>query len=242
MNNIFLVTSAIFTPYGKISVHDRISQTIDTAISIRDKVPNVKIYLVEGGKNQLPFELRAKFKEYYDDILDFTSHQVIQFAHKQNNDAGGLLIKAPCETYLLQKACALIKVTENDRIFKISGRYRLGDNFNLSDHHNAKGKYLFLNKLKPSTFEYIEQKGKLHIWTDYQYSTRLYSFCGSMIDKVQQNYKDIFSKIIEFYSTSNFIDLENTTYMILDPNDIVEVPVTGLEGCFADGPEIKINE
>ena len=241
MNNIFLVTSALIGPYGQISVQDRISQTIDTALSIRKRVDNVKVYLIDGGMYPLGIKLRKELFKYYDDILDFTQHDIIKFAHNQANDIGGLQIKAPCESFLLRKTCELLNTTENDRIFKISGRYRLTDNFDISLHHKEIGKYVFLNRLQPSTFEYAETL-EHHTWTEYQYSTRLYSFCGSMLNEVIVDYQTIFDKLIEFYSRGDFIDLENSTFMILNKNSVAEIPIMGLTGVFAAEPTTVLDE
>lgn len=241
MNNIFLVTSALHSPYGLIAGPDRLTQTIATALSIRQRVKNVKIYLIEGGVAPLDIKLRTELKLYYDDILDFTQHNIIQFAHKQQNDAGGLHVKAPCESFLLRKACELFNTSADDRIFKISGRYSLSDKFDITQHHQAIGKYVFLNRLKPSIFEYAETKQQ-HTWTEFQYSTRLYSFCGSMLNQAITDYQRIFDKLIEFYSSGNFIDLENSTYMLLNKDLITEIPIIGVVGTFAAEPTTKLDE
>ena len=52
---VFLVTSAINTSTGIIPVEVRLQQTLDTAKSIKVKIPNARIILLEGGYTPLNF-------------------------------------------------------------------------------------------------------------------------------------------------------------------------------------------
>lgn len=244
MSDIFLVTSAIYSKSGisgQLTPETRIQQTIDTANSIRKHLPNATIYLLEGGSNAISFDVRSKFLHHYDDVIDFSYHPFIAFAHErvELDKQGITVIKGPCESFMLREACKLLKVTSNDRIYKISGRYKLNNKFNVVDHHTATGKYLMLKKKK--NLEYYDDPTSI-TYSPFQYSTRLYSFCGSIINKAIENYDNINQRLLWLYSQDKYIDLEHATYLTYDSLDIIETPTIGLSGSFAENPEWVIEE
>ena len=245
MSNIFLVTSGIHGPNGingQVPALVRIDQTIDTVKSIRSHVPDAKVYLLEGGSGPLSINLRKKFIDAgYDDILDFTTSSFISFAHEKRDAAtqGITVIKGPCETYMLMEACKLLNPQFDDRIFKLSGRYRLSEEFNLQDHIESTGKYLFKKKDLPLKY-YSNPASELY--SAYMYSTRLYSFCGSITDQVINNYDKMLGWLLSLYAENKYIDIEHTTYLKIDPLLINETPVIGLIGSFAEVPDSVIKE
>lgn len=243
MSNIFLVTSAIHGPggmSGQLSSDQRIMQTVNTAISIRKHIPDAKIYLLEGGIMSLNMQIRQMFLMHYDDILDYSMSEFIQFAHKKRdaNQQEITVIKGPCESFMLRETCKILTTTPQDRIFKISGRYQLSDEFNLQ-FHNVPGKYVF--KAKEECLQWYKNKTKLN-YSPYQYKTRLYSFCGSMRDMAIVNYDKIMNGILNLYSQNEYIDLEHMTYLTINPSAIHEIPTIGLVGSFAEVPNSIIKE
>ena len=64
--NYFLVTSGIHGPYGVFTVPERIEQTIKTATSIRERVPDSTILLLEGGNSSLSSTDTDNLLKYYD--------------------------------------------------------------------------------------------------------------------------------------------------------------------------------
>lgn len=238
MNNIFLVTSGLNVESGLILPNDRLQQTIDTAKSIRKYASNVTILLLEGGKYPLNLEQRMLLKEHYDDILDFTYHPTIQFAHNQNVNV--MYTKGPCESLMLFETCKLLPKNENYRIFKISGRYQLYDKFCIEDHM-VNGKYVFKTKedgvryYHDDKFSDGSQLQNIDMYfTPYQYKTRLYSFCSSLLETATQNYNNIFQTIISSYINHGYIDIEHAVYKNIDQSLIHELDVIGLKGIQAE--------
>lgn len=237
MDNVFLVTSGLNVESGQIAPELRLKQTIETAESIKRHAPNSYMVLLEGGRYPLTLDQRGRLLEVYDDVIDFTSHPTIVFAHSQNVNA--MYIKGPCESLMLHEACKLIP-RDVHRVFKISGRYLLSEEFNI-ENHDVRGKYLFKNKDTGvryyhdgknddgSQLQNIEQ-----YFTEYQYKTRLYSFCGSLLDKATDNYNNIFQCMIQSYINHGYIDLEHSTYRVLDQDDVSETPVIGVQGIQAE--------
>ena len=243
MSNIFLVTSAIHGPgglSGQLSSDQRIMQTVNTAVSIRKHIPDAKIYLLEGGIMPLNMQIRQMFLMHYDDILDYSMSEFIQFAHRQRdvNKQEITVIKGPCESYMLRETCKILTTTLQDRIFKISGRYGLSDEFNLQAH-NVPGKYVF--KTKDECLPWYKDETKSN-YSPYQYKTRLYSFCGSLKDMAIVNYDKTMNGILDLYSKNDYIDIEHMTYLTINPSLIQEISPVGLTGSFAEVPNSIIKE
>jgi hypothetical protein len=238
MNNIFLVTSGLNVDSGLISPQDRLQQTLDTARSIKQYAPGSTILLLEGGKYPLTFEQRVLLKDLYDDIIDFTYHPTIQFAHNQNVNV--MYTKGPCESLMLYETCKILPKNNDYRIFKISGRYQLYDKFCIVGH-NVKGKYVFKTKELGVKYYHDDKNdngSQLQnidmYFTPYQYKTRLYSFCGSLLETVTQNYNNIFQTIVSSYINHGYIDIEHATYKNIDLSLIHEMDVIGLKGIQAE--------
>lgn len=237
-HNVFLVTSAINVTSGLIDVTGRLEQTIETARSIRRFAKNPTIILLEGGKSPLTFDQRTRLKEVYDDILDFTWHPTIQFAHAQKINV--MYIKGPCESIMLHETCKLLPRNKQYRIFKVSGRYYLYDKF-VEEEHNVSGKYVFKKKENGVRY-YHENKydGGSQLqnidlyYTPYQYKTRLYSFCSSILDVAIEDYSKIFTEITSSYVNHGYIDLEHATYKNINPELVYELNIIGLGGIQAE--------
>lgn len=108
----YVKTRSVFTP------EERAAQTLETFSSIRARLPNAKIVLVEAGNRpDLPLEL-AKHADYY---FYVGSNPLVRLAC--NSPYKGL-----GEIAALLAAASRIKEL-GDFFFKISGRYCLTDNF-----------------------------------------------------------------------------------------------------------------
>jgi hypothetical protein len=142
---------------------------------------------------------------------------------------------------MLWLAVNLLPADEDCRYFKISGRYMLSENFNL-EHHLVNRKYVFKQK-NPGVKYYggpqDENGNDITNWhyTDFQYKTRLYSFCGSILEQVKNDYLKIFDTIINAYMSEGFIDLEHATYKTLNPAMIHDILPIGLMGIQAENGE-----
>ena len=231
--NLFLVTSAISTNYSLTSKEDRLKETIDTALSIKKYCPNSKIILVEGGK-PLPQEMKDQLS-IFDEIFDFSDHAIPKMTQSDTQlavDNVGHSVKSAGEAYLLKEALGLLK-DDYDRIFKLSGRYRLTERFNINDHMH-KGKFVFLPKAPTQKTEMIDSNGNTMVtkssidFSPWRYETTFYSFDNPIKAKMIFDY--IFSSLVEVYSESNYIDIETATYLTINKEDVIEVPVIGLTG------------
>jgi hypothetical protein len=231
--NLFLVTSAIHTNYSLTSKEDRLKETIDTALSIKKYAPDSEIILVEGGK-PLPQEIKDRLS-IFDKIFDFSDHAVIKMTQSDSHfvvDNVGHSVKSACEAYLLKEALALVE-NKYDRIFKLSGRYRLTERFNINDH-NRKGKFVFLPKAPTIKTKMVDANGQEVMskssidFSPWRYETTFYSF--DTVPKAQMIFDYIFNSIVEVYTENNYIDIETAVYLTINKEDVVEIPVIGLTG------------
>lgn len=138
MNNLVLITSVIKTPNEPLSYidtrsiyshEDRYEQTKKTIQSVRENIPNVKIFIVECSnfdENQ---------SEYLKNNCDFFLN--LYENEKLRSDIYGISksLGEGTMTYF-----ALKNILDNnidfDNLFKISGRYMLSKNFEYRNFNN----------------------------------------------------------------------------------------------------------
>lgn len=233
MKHWFLITSAINIEYGVFDIEKRFSQTISTIASIRKYCKDSKIVLLDSSASALTEEQSGILQNICDIVVDYSTHEFVQFAHRtQDIDT----LKYPCELFVLgsflnQQDC----IKEEDRIYKISGRYFLNKNFNSDLHLAAKSKLVFGQKFKSCSY-YDEKTGSsFPSIADYQYRTRLYSFCGSLLEYMKGKYKEMFDFTLGLYDSGGFSDVEHIMYKFLDHTKVVEIKPIGVSGAFADG-------
>jgi len=106
-------TRSVFSP------RERAKQTLKTIQSIKKKIPDAKIILLESGlKKELPFKLNTLADEYF--YIGDVPH-----------------IRAACDSPFkgLGEVMAMLYIKkylkDSDHYFKLSGRYYLNESFNL---------------------------------------------------------------------------------------------------------------
>lgn len=230
MSNWFIITSACNVDYGVYSLDDKFHQTCLTIESIRKYCPDSKIVILEASPTSLP-DYKRNFLHWASDVyIELAGDPKIMLMHKTLNT---FAIKSPSEVYImglfLKKQNFL---QENDRIFKISGRYVLTENFDLSQHQD-KGKFTFKTKEKCTVYYDVNTKENLPPVAEYQYKTRLYSFCGSLVPHYAKKCDEMLEFFHEYYD-GRFTDLEHVMYKFLDHDLVKEIDMIGLRGSMVD--------
>lgn len=134
--NIIVVTSMIIPIMDNtiFSKKERIEQTIDTVLSIKNKIPNRYIIIIEGSRID-----QTEFKNSFESLVNY-----IYFCDVSN------LRKSQGEITLLYEYFNSdhFKSLEKDinSISKLSGRYYLNDNFNWDSYPEDKFIALFVEK------------------------------------------------------------------------------------------------
>jgi len=233
MNNWFLITSALNIQHGVFDEEKRFQQTLVTIASIRKRCENSKIVLIEASPKELTPEQSNVFENTCDIVMDLSNTELVQFAHKTQDIE---TLKYPCELFQLASFMNQQNVIqEQDRVYKISGRYYLNSNFNSAIHSSAKNKIVMGHKGKAYQFYDVKSGSQMPAITDYNYKTRLYSFCGSLADYMKNKYQEMFDFILPFYDTGGFTDIEHITYKFLDHDKVIEMEPLGVSGVFANG-------
>jgi len=237
ITNWFLITSAINVEYGIFSAFQRYQQTIETINSIKKYCPNNKIIILESSPTTLPDEWKNNLLKLTHLSIDFSGDKLISTMHRELPLNA---IKSPCEIYIINQF--LIKeniVHPNDRIYKISGRYRLHSTFDPYLHNKEKNRLVFGTKFAGIRYYNKETGESYPKESEWQYKTRLYSFCGSLKHYMIQKYDQILNYFQNLYGTG-FTDLEHAMYKFLDHNLVTELPYVGLTGIFADRKELVV--
>jgi len=140
MNNITLITSIIDTPNTPLSYtncrsifnkEQRFEHTKKTILSIREKIPDNKIFLIECS--QLTDSESIFFKEnvdYFINIMDTDNEKIIQRMFTPSKSMGEGTMTTIALWHLFNNSI------EFDNLFKISGRYWLNENFNYDLYDN----------------------------------------------------------------------------------------------------------
>lgn len=232
-----LITSALYTNYGIYDHKERLAQTIATAESARKYIPDSTVILIDNSKPDIQTDESDEFESLLD-LVDFyidNSHDPdIQYFHNNvsNYDIGKNSMEVigfiKALDYIRNSEELFARVTETNRVFKLSGRYQLTDKFDLSvfDNGQTKDKYVF-KEAQPA-------------WCDYSVTnveqllqTRLWSFTPSLFDETLEMFKAILTNMLDTYNKQQYIDIEHSIYRFIDHTKLVQLDTVGIKGNIA---------
>lgn len=212
MKFLFYITSAINTEYTNICVHDRFLQTLETIDSVRTKVPNASIILLELS----PLPITKEYEDILRDKVDLLEicrdlnvlvHAVTDLAYYKS------LVELSGTIQFLSNKQNLDYCKSHDRMFKLSGRYKLSDKFdiNLYNSTDVIDKFVFKTKW----------------FYDYSYLrvTRLWSLPTTDIEQ----YINILPFALQKCKDTNQ-DIEHSMYEFIPDECVYEVEHVGVEG------------
>ena len=235
--NIVLLTSALYINYGIYKPQERIQQTLETAKSAKDYIPNAVVVLVDNSKVDVQNDDSDEINELIDLVdyyVDNSDDPDIQYFHNNvtNYDIGKNAMEAmgifKALSYMLTSEEIMADVGAADRIFKLSGRYKVTDKFDITTFHNdaTKGKYIF-KKAQPAWIN-PQDTG---VTTLYQ--TRLWSFTPDLFTETLDMYKNIIENMMNTFNLGKYIDNEHSMSRFLPKDKLVEVETVGLVGNIA---------
>lgn len=221
----FMVTSAINTKFGVFNSDQRLAQTKDTINSIAGRVPGVKIFLIEMGAIPLTQEQRSELALLVDEIIDFDDNQDVKdiFHSSDNWDWVKNATEVMCFRQAIEQLQEQNAFEGIDRIHKISGRYTLGDAFDLAVFDNNPNKIVVKQKLTSQFPHHITL-------VQYQYMSRLWSWPVALTDDIIKTYEEGFVYIAERISEGGYCDIEHMLYKFLPQQHILEIQRTGVSG------------
>ena len=208
MSNLFIVTSAINSFRSVIPIETRFQQTLETLESIRNKVPGSIIVLAESSPDPVGDTMLQELSKKVDYLLINSNIPDIIHLGKQG-------LQSPAEAYSLFVTLDIIEkfdLPDVTRVFKLTGRGTLTDDFHLEDH-NLPGKYLFKRRVDSWMSKDIQLV-----------DTRIFSFCQSLILETKEMMKAIIN-----HSLQTGRDLEHCVFELLDKEKLEERDVMGFK-------------
>lgn len=222
----FIVTSAMNTKFGVFSPDQRLAQTIDTIDSITSRVPEASIILLEMAGEPLTDEQKETLDPCIDLLLDFTENPVVKSIYESPNWD---VVKNSTELMCFGSALRQLKKSQAldgfDRVFKMSGRYILNDNFDINYYEQvALSNKICIKKRMPSQFPFeVTQVAE-------QYMSRLWSFPTTRLDAIIEVYDNMLKFMSERVNAGGYVDIEHCLFKFLPQTEIIELDSTGLSG------------
>ena len=229
---LWLCSSALHTKHGVFSTEQRLEQTISTLESIKKIDPNARILIIESGAEaSITEEESEKLKPYIEGLLNFNPDNQVQEIYKMAGDNWDVA-KNLTELVVFGKALDFIirqqpELLEGiDRVFKISGRYKLNENFDISKHIDQKmnESYIFATR-RPSQFPSIVTDGLTH-----QVMSRLWSWPTQKTAMIFFRFNIMIEDFIGTMAQKKYRDIEHLLFKYFSGPYMVEIPVIGIEG------------
>jgi len=235
--NIVLLTSALYTNYGIYTPQQRIQQTLDTAKSAKQYIPNAVIILIDNSKVEVQSDNSPEFEELIDLVdcyIDNSDDADIQYFHKniKNYDIGKNAMEAmgllKALTYISGDQDIMEEITKANRIFKLSGRYQVTENFDIKAFDNKKTKDKYVFKTRQPSWIPASDTG-----VDFLLQTRLWSFTPSLLLNTIELYNEIIKNMITTFNQNKYIDNEHSMAKFIPADKLVELDIVGLQGNIA---------
>jgi len=224
----FLITSAVNTKFGVFSSDQRLQQTLATVSSIRRAVPEAKIILVEMAAIALSEAQRLALAPTVDQIIDFTAdHSVQELYHSTNNwDIVKNVNEVTCFARALRTLTASSELDGVQRIFKVSGRYTLTADFDISYYNRYENQNMIvLSRARPSHFGAQVTGG-----ITQQFMSRLWSWPTALNTEIIEAYDQFLLYMFQRLQAGGYADIEHTLYKFLDHDKIRQLDRVGITG------------
>jgi len=186
MNSLFILSSAINSKFGKFTPAERLQQTLDSVASVRQYCPGADICVIEMTGVPIPEEQIQIINSQVDYFFDCTREQeVIDIYNSTDNwDIVKNTTEVMCFTNVLGKLLETGAIAEYDRVFKMSGRYLLTENFKPDFYESVADRIVVLER-KHSQFRPEITGGK-----QFQYMSRLWSWPATATDQIIEAYHE----------------------------------------------------
>lgn len=247
MKFLFLVGSAIkhfqeehFSAYTE---EQRFEQTLETIKSVREKAPNSYIILFECSCKSIEERHKEILREKCDLFLEFYDEPVIKLLYEniQREPKNITYGKSLLETRGILNALYTIRqhnlFGDSQRVFKLTGRYLLNDDFNIKDYeskflenHYVIKKYDYLSEEQ----ENFNEEEKLENVYAYLYGakgmmvTGLWSFDRTLFNEIVDSLEKAFRYMERMIQYTAGTDIEHSLYRFMNKKNIITIPNLGL--------------
>ena len=246
MKFLFLVGSALkHFQEDKFSAYDeeqRFNQTLETIECIRNKVPESYVVLFECSSKPIDEKQKDILKEKSDLFLEFYDEPDIKQIYENLEKRPELITygKSLLETRGLLNTLYVIKkhnlFSDSQRVFKLTGRYLLNDDFDIQDYESKflEGKYVLKRyEYLPQEAENYDEKELENVYA-YLYGakgmmiTGLWSFDRMLFTEVVESLEKAFIYMEKMIQFTVGTDAEHSLYRFINKNNIINVPNLGL--------------
>lgn len=235
MKHCFIVTSAINSRFGVYSPEERLAQTIETVESIRKYVPNAKIVIMEVTGVPLRKEQSDILSSVSDVFLDFTDEKEVQHLYSSTDNWD--VVKNGTEIMCFGRAVRMLQEDGDfdgiDRIHKMSGRYLINGQFDLSLYEKYSDKIIIGRKHASQFPVSLTQQS-------WQYMARLWSWPTNLTDRIIKVYDDSMFEFFTLVGNGGYTDIEHVLAKFLPQEHVTEIDQIGVEGTIApNGAAVK---
>jgi hypothetical protein len=223
MQNLFIITSAVNTRFGAFPKEVRLSQTLATIGSIQARAPDSKIVIFESSGVPLDEETLKVLQDNSHYVLNFSTESYVQEIYNATDSWD--IVKNLCELTCFHNGLKVLRehdlFTGVDRIFKLSGRYYLNENFDTS---------IYDPKKIVSTLKYNSQFPLDVVGVPFQRMSRLWSWPLTLNERVIMFYETAVKEMKKKLSEGKYIDIEHLLYQYLPESLVQEIQPIGVEG------------
>lgn len=228
-NGLFIVSSAIHTKHGVYNADERLDQLIQTCESIRERT-TCDIVVVDGGEKFLTTKQQEKLQGVVSHYYSYHEAPLTKELHKIEIQD---VVKNVIEVFMYGSFFSAEKerIKNYGRVFKMSGRYTLTNDFDYNFHIKQRNHVVIRG---PYTSQFTpEMTGGVRL----QYMSRLWSFDASMIEYMIEIYTHMLKNMIETINGGGYIDIEHSLFKYLDPKIIINPEKIGVTGKLAPNGE-----
>jgi hypothetical protein len=223
MQNLFIITSAVNTRFGAFSKEVRLSQTLATIHSVQTRAPNSKIVIFESSGVPLDEETLKVLQDNSDELINFSNEENVQGIYNATDSWD--IVKNLCELMCFHNGLKTLRthdiMSDVDRIFKLSGRYQLNENFDTSAYDP---------RMIVTTKKYNSQFPLDLVGVEFQRMSRLWSWPKTLNERVIVFYNTAVKEMREKLSEGKYIDIEHLLYKHLPDYLVQEIQPIGVEG------------
>jgi hypothetical protein len=228
MKHCFIVTSAVNSRFGVYTPQERLLQTVITIRSIKQKIADAKIVVMEVTGVPLTEQQSNTLSSEADVFLDFTDEPDVQTLYNSTDNWD--VVKNGTEIMCFGRALKLLRddgeFSGIDRIHKMSGRYVINDEFlpGIYDQHRDK---IIIGRKQNSQFP-------IEVTTQpWQYMARLWSWPTALLDEIITVYDNSWEHFTERVTNGGYTDIEHVLAKFLNPAHVHEIDSVGVEGSIA---------
>ncbi len=242
MKYAFAITSAVNSKFGSIPVAQRMEETLETIKSIKTCVPDADTYLIDMCGDPLTDTQKATLATEVTQISDYSSDPEVQkFYQIPSQDIVKNLTEMVCfGNFLSRDKPSQVREenwTDYDRVFKISGRYKLNPNvFRIQDYQvgfpGMKHPEL-INKMVFSGVYNSQFDPKITDGLKFQFMSRLWSFDPTLLPVIRTAYTNMVTHMIDRLNNGGYVDIEHLLFKHMPPEHCVIKTPVGLTGGIA---------